>query len=137
MMTSPRHRGMLLAVLLTVGCSEPAPVPMPPPPPVDPGYTLRMIGGVKHTAAVTEILPLVIEVERALGGYDGPVTFSAETPPGIVVIFRPPTVLISNETDVLVVAEAGVEPRLHQITIRGRAPDRPDRNIVLELTVTP
>lgn len=130
-------RVLLLVSLLASGCGEDPVGPDPAPEPKEAGYELRVLGGTSHTAALREVLELEIVIDRPDGGYDGPVSFTAEAPPGIVVVFRPSTVLISNSTDVLVVADDSVEPRHHQVAIRGTAPDRPDRVLVLDVTVTP
>lgn len=139
-MTEPGRRwwcAALLGAAMVAGCGEDAILPAPDEAPKEAGYDLRILGGTTHAVAPRELLELVVEVERADGGYDGPVTFTADAPPGIVVIFRPATVLISNSTDVLLVADDTVEPKRYQFTIRGTAPDRPDRTLVLDLTVTP
>lgn len=129
------HLGRLLLGATLLGCGES--LPTEPAPPIDPGYQLRVVGGTSHTVALMEVLPLVLLIERAEGGYEGPVTFTADAPPGIVVIFRPTTVLVSDATDILLVAEGSVEPRRHQVTLRGTAPDRPDRLVVIDLDLTP
>lgn len=128
--------GVTLAAVIALGsCGEPPTVP-PPPPELPAGYELRVLEGTTHTVALQQVLQLVLTVERLEGGYDGPVSFTAEAPPGIVVIFRPTTVLVSNFTDVLMVADPGVQPGTYQVIMRGRAPDRPDRSLTIGLTVT-
>jgi hypothetical protein len=131
-------RRLAPAVLLAaVACGVDDPVVPPPIETPEAGYDLRLVGGTSHTVPLMEVLPLVVEVERHPNGYEGPVTFTAEAPPGVIVIFRPATVLVSNETDVLVVAEGSVVPRTYQVIFRGTAQGRSDRVVVLDLTLTP
>lgn len=132
---SGRGLVVLALVVAPLGCGEPA--TLPDPDPEVPGYELLVRGGTDRSAERMEVLELVIDVERQEEGYEGPVTFTSDAPEGIVVIFRPTTVLNSNSTDVLVVADGSVVPKLHQIAIHGTAPDRPDRVVILNFTVTP
>jgi hypothetical protein len=129
--------GAAVAAVAVLGCREAGTLPDndPGPEQIPAGYDIAIVGGGAHSADLMEVLGLVVEVERASGGYEGPVTFSADPPPGIVVIFRPTTVLNSNSTDVLVVADGSVTPRLYQIEFRGRATNGAERVTLLELTV--
>mgnify|MGYP006908238019 CR=1 FL=1 len=134
-----RTRAAVLVVAAALAACGDDPVTPGPGPNPEPGagYELRVLQGTSHTLALQEVLQLVLVVDRADDGYQGPVSFTADAPAGVVVIFRPTMVLNSNATDILLVADATVEPKRHQVVLRGTAPDRPDRTVTLVLDFTP
>ncbi len=131
-------RGLVLAAALA-GCTGPAgpTEEVEPGPEVTPaGYALTIRGGDQRLADPAQPVWISIDIVRVEGGYDGPITFAAEAPEGIVIAFRPETVL-RDFTRVILVADARVEARDHQIIFRGTAPGRADQVVSFTLSIRP
>lgn len=130
-------RTVLLAGLAScTGPAGPTEEPVVESPLAEAGYLIAIRGGDHRTSPVAQPLKLSIDITRQEGGWDGPITFTAEAPAGIVVGFRPATVL-RDFTDVIIVADASVEPRDHQVVFHGTVPGHADRVVALTLTLQP
>jgi hypothetical protein len=81
-----------------------------------PAFTLSLPGDSTIDIVPNELFAIVVGVERS-PDFEEPITFSALVPEGIVLIFRP-TVVIRDETDILLVAETAVPVGRHTVTIR-------------------
>jgi hypothetical protein len=125
------------AVLAALACSTPTAPPddeeLPPPPAP---YTLEVREGATHSVEHGEVLAVNLVVQRD-EGFEEPITFSAVAAPGIVVVFRPATVLHRDDTDLLIVADQTVAPKTHEVHLVGKVAGKADRSVVLALTVTP
>jgi hypothetical protein len=115
-------------------CSTPtAPEAFVPPPPAP--YQLEVRQGISHEVAPGEVLAVDLLVRRDQG-FQEPITFSSIATPGIVVVFRPATVLHRDDTDLLIVADQTVTPITHDVHLVGKVAGKADRSVVLKLTVT-
>ena len=130
----------ILAAL--VGCTGPAGPTVPTGDPSDEqagrdaGYALAIRGGGHRIAELAQPVNLSIDISRDPEGYAGPITFVVEAPEGIIVGFRPATVL-HDFTNVILIAEADVEPRDHQVVFHGTAPGYLDQTVTLTLSLRP
>jgi hypothetical protein len=125
----------VLIVATGTGCESSTILPEDPPPIAGTaGYTLSFKPAATHTVIPGEVLAIELFVNRE-DDFEEPVTLSARAAPGIVVIFRPPTLIHREESDLLVVAEQSSPRRTHQIEFTGRAEGRPDQTVTLSLTV--
>lgn len=91
----------------------------PDPEVIPPPFVLTLPGDSTLAVAPNELAYLVVRVERT-PEFTEVLTFSALAPEGFVVIFRP-TEVVREETDLLLVAGAGVAPGAHHVTIRATA----------------
>ncbi len=129
-------RPMALALgLLALSCNNPPVDPIiPPPPPQAARFTLVLREGTVQRISQGEVLELTLLATRDLD-YTGTIAFSATTPVGVVMVFRPSTILSSEETQIRLVVETRAERTLHRITLRGTDNVGATRDVVLELTV--
>lgn len=116
-----------------LACAE-ATLPPPPPPPPPAQFTLALRQGEDHGVVPTQLLKLDLIITRE-PQFTSLITFSAETPPGVVVIFRPTSVLTRNDTDILIVAAEETARGAHQVKLIGRADGAPEQSVVFTLTV--
>jgi hypothetical protein len=133
-MTDPHRWGTLaLAVVLAGACTEVAPPTLPDDPEPVP-FTLRVRNGSEYVVRPTEVLILIVDLERE-PGFDAPVTFSTETPAGIVLLFRPETISNRPSTDIVVVADTSTAPATYPIELVGRTGEGQAAAVTLTLTV--
>ncbi len=128
--------GMMIALAACTGPAGPTGDLSDDPALEKPGYVLTIREGSQRIAEVAQPINISIDITREPGGYEGPITFVAEAPEGIVVGFRPATVL-RDFTDVILVADGGVEPRDHQVVFRGTVPGHVDQTVTLTLSLRP
>ncbi len=130
-------RLVCLAAMAVVACSSPTTPPdneeLPPPPAP---YALEVREGAAHSVERGEVLAVNLVVHRDQG-FEEPITFTAVATPGIVVVFRPATVLHRVDTDLLIVADQTVSHATHDVKLVGKVAGKADRSVVLSLTVTP
>jgi hypothetical protein len=130
-------RGVLLAVCAVTlfGCSEPPPTsPEGPPTNTGPGFSIRFRNTNAYTVVPGEVLAIDLVIDRE-EGFEGPINLEASDAPGIVVIFRPETVLHRPDSDLLIVADQTTQRRKHQIEFRARSEGHSVKTAMLELTV--
>jgi hypothetical protein len=122
-------------ILAAAGCSPPTtPQVEAPPTPAESGFGLSLGDTKAHTVVPGEVLAIQLFIARE-DGFEEPITLSASASPGIVVIFRPATVIRREESDLLVVAEQSSPRRTHLIQFTGHSPGRPAQSVTLSLTV--
>ncbi|MEO8479718.1 MAG: hypothetical protein ABI542_08800 [Gemmatimonadota bacterium] len=129
-------RPMTLALgLLALSCKNPPADPIiPPPPPPAARFTLVLREGAVQRISQGEVLALTLLATRDVD-YTGAIAFSATAPEGVLMVFRPPTILSSEETQIRLVVDNTAERTLHRITLRGTDNVGATRDVVLELTV--
>jgi hypothetical protein len=129
-------RGMLLSLcaLIVLGCSESPTVVEEPPTNSGPGFNIRFRDTNAYTVVPGEVLAIDLVIDRE-EGFEGAIDLEASDAPGIVVIFRPETVLHRPDSDLLIVADQSTQRRLHQIEFRARSEGHAVRTTLLQLTV--
>ncbi|HET9064738.1 MAG TPA: hypothetical protein VFN22_02805 [Gemmatimonadales bacterium] len=134
-MTSTTRRLAIAVGMLTLACTNPPVASLiPPPPPPVPRFTLALREGGVQRISQGEVLALTLLATRE-PGFDDPITFSATTPPGVVLVFRPPMILSREDSEIRVVVDTSAARTRHRITLRGTDPAGATRDVVLELTV--
>lgn len=87
-----------------------------------------------HRISHGEVLALTLQVMRD-PEFVGPISFSATTPKGVEMVFRPDLILTREATEIRLVVDTTAERTLHRITLRGTDNVGATRDVVLELTV--
>lgn len=135
-MTRPAWWLIVSAWSLACGSAPTADPPEGPPPPPPPGaFRLTLKEGVAHDVARGEVLAVTLEVHRE-PGFGAPIDFTFSSTAGIVVIFRPATVIQRDETDLLIVADQMVPPITHDVHLIGNVDGKPITSVVLKLSVS-
>jgi hypothetical protein len=124
-----------LSVFALSACSSPTVPPEEQPPFHNgPSYSIDFGGTNAYTVTPGHVLAIHLKIQRD-EGFEGPIELSATDTPGVVVIFRPETVLHREESDLLVVADQSTARRTHLIEFTARSEGHPTRTAVLSLTV--
>ena len=129
-----------LVVTLFTGCGEaptgPEPLDGTPGPDLEaPAFVLALPGDSTLAVATTELAAFEIRIERR-EGFSEVVTFTASAPDGFVVLFRP-TEVVTEQTDLLLVAGAEVAPGTHLVTITATASGGATQTATLTVALSP
>lgn len=134
-MTRPALAAVTLAALVLAACNNPRELPITGgggPPAAR--FTMTLERGATLVLAPGEVAEPFLRITRD-PGFDGPVTFSVEPPPGVLVVFRPETILGADFAEMRVVVAQSAERTSHQIRLVGRATDGAETATILALTV--
>jgi hypothetical protein len=132
-----RSRRWLFGALgaMSLGCTQPPPtLPEGPPAYQGPGFSIRFRDTDTYTVVPGEVLAIDLVIDRE-EGFEGPIDLSASDAPGVVVIFRPATVLHRPDSDLLIVADQTTQRRTHQIQFTATSEGHPTKTATLSLTV--
>lgn len=117
-----------------IGCNSPT-VPPEEQLPLNPGPGFSIAFETNaHTLVPGEVLAIDLLIERE-EGFEGAIDLTASDTPGIVVIFRPPTIIHRDDSDLLLVADQGTARQTHLIEFTARSKGHPARTAVLSVTV--
>jgi hypothetical protein len=126
---------VLACTMVLFGCSDAGPTLVQEPPAnTGPGFSIRFRNTNAYTVVPGEVLAIDLVIDRD-EGFEGAIELEASDAPGIVVIFRPETVIHRPDSDLLIVAEQSTQRRTHQIEFSARSEGHPVKTAVLSLTV--
>ena len=124
--------GALFAVAV-LGCNSLTVPPEEKAPPPGPGFRISFEASA-HTLVPGELLAIDLLIERE-EGFEGVIDLTASDTPGIVVIFRPPTVIHRDDSDLLVVADQSTARQTHLIQFTASSEGHPTKTATLAVTV--